>query len=242
MQTETGTLVFHKPLDDDAGHYQCFAENDFGTATSIVFNVVKAFFDNFESPQTKSIEVVEGSSLQLACDRPDGYPKPFIYWAIQYRTGEVQHIENPRLTLTPEGSLWFENVTFSDASDEIYYVCAARSLYFDETKLGDRFSLKISPGSESLSIPERPNLLYVSPDKEIVQGERFELFCIYSGKRLHQMSWTKDNTSIKFDDRIKIENSGKSLVILNTTEKDSGSYSCEMLNGEPQISTIELKV
>ena len=241
LQTETGTIVFHSPLDIDAGQYQCFAENDFGIATSLVVDVVKAFFENFENPQTKSFEVVEGSSLQLTCVRPNGLPTPTVYWAIQYKTGEMQNIEDPRLTFTPEGSLWFSNVTSSDASNEFYYVCVAKSVYFEETKLGDRISLKISP--ESDLIPDHPVLLFVSPDQEIVQGERVELFCVFGGMTLHHVSWTKDNTSLKFDDRIKNEINGKSLIILNTTEKDTGSYFCEISQSrEPQTSRINLMV
>ena len=40
--TGVGTIVFNRPEDKDEGMYQCFAENEYGTSLSIVYNLREA--------------------------------------------------------------------------------------------------------------------------------------------------------------------------------------------------------
>ena len=41
-----------------------------------------------------------------------------------------------RLTVDPEGKLWFSNVTLSDTSDDFLYACSAASYFRNEYKIG----------------------------------------------------------------------------------------------------------
>lgn len=48
---------------------------------------------------------------------------------LQNSDGGIKSINNSRMTLDPEGNLWFSNVTRHDASDEFAYACAATSIF-----------------------------------------------------------------------------------------------------------------
>lgn len=48
---------------------------------------------------------------------------------LQNTDGGIKSINNSRMTLDPEGNLWFSNVTRLDASDDFTYACAATSVF-----------------------------------------------------------------------------------------------------------------
>jgi len=55
-----------------------------------------------------------------------------------------------RLTVDPEGNLWFSNVTRKDASEDFLYACSAASYFRNEYKLGNRVHMQvIQSGSSS---------------------------------------------------------------------------------------------
>ncbi|QQP38168.1 Neuroglian, partial [Caligus rogercresseyi] len=60
--------------------YQCFATNEWGTATSNSVYVRKSELNNFsdEPPKTKTVE--EGEPFGIPCISPTGWPKPSVYW------------------------------------------------------------------------------------------------------------------------------------------------------------------
>ena len=47
----------------------------------------------------------------------------------QNTDGGIKSINNSRMTLDPEGNLWFSNVTRYDASEDFAYACAATSVF-----------------------------------------------------------------------------------------------------------------
>ncbi|CAL4200691.1 unnamed protein product, partial [Meganyctiphanes norvegica] len=78
-----GTLVINSPIDDDEGYYQCFAQNEWGTATSNIIYVRKIELGSFKLQDPITETVNEGDAIGLRCEPPDGYPKPNIFWIIQ---------------------------------------------------------------------------------------------------------------------------------------------------------------
>lgn len=72
------------------GQYQCFAKNEWGTATSNSVFVRKAELNSFkdEAPQTLAAE--EGNPFKLTCQPPDGWPKPNVYWLIQVAIATIR--------------------------------------------------------------------------------------------------------------------------------------------------------
>lgn len=97
--------------------------------------------------------------------------------------GGIKSINNSRMTLDPEGNLWFSNVTRYDASDDFYYACAATSVFRNEYKLGNKVVLNVIPNGISASLNRHePEKQYVSRKNEVaLRGKKVELYCIYGG-------------------------------------------------------------
>ena len=136
------------PKDDDIGQYQCFATNEYGTATSNSVFLRKAELNSFsEDSVVETIFAEEGKPFKLPCNAPDGRPKPSVYWMLQSKQGAIKSINSSRITVDPEGTLWFSNVTRFDKSTDLTYACSAYSLFRHEYKLGNRVFLSVSPTS-----------------------------------------------------------------------------------------------
>lgn len=244
QQPGRGTLVITSPRDEDLGQYQCFAENEWGVATSNSVFVRKAELNSFKDEPTKTLTVAEGEPFRLACQPPDGWPKPNVYWLIQNSDGGIKSINNSRMTLDPEGNLWFSNVTRHDASDEFAYACAATSIFRNEYKLGNRVLLNVlATGVSSAQNKHEPVRQYVSRKNEVAwRGRKVELYCIFGGTPLPQIVWSKDGRQIQPSDRVTQGHYGKSLVIKHLTFEDEGAYTCEASNGVGSAKTYSINL
>lgn len=221
------------------------AENADGIARSNSVKFRKAFLENFKNDSARTIEAQEGESLKLECKAPNGYPKPSIFWMIQTVHGAIKSVDNPRVTLDPAGNLWFSSVSRDDANKDSHYVCSAASSVVNEYKLGNRIMLKVIPRSSKSLNGSPPTPQYVSAaDVLVLRGKKVELFCIYNGTPIPKLAWSKDGKPIELDERVVLENYGKSLKIKNTDAEDEGKYSCEASSeiGETQTSNFNLKV
>ncbi|XP_063707327.1 neuroglian isoform X2 [Culicoides brevitarsis] len=244
QQPGRGTLVITAPRDEDLGQYQCFAKNEHGTATSNSVFVRKAELNSFKDDMPKPVEAEEGKPFQLQCQPPDGWPKPQVHWLIQTVDGNIKSINNSRMTLDPEGNLWFSNVTRQDASDDFYYACSANSIFRNEYKLGNRVVLEVKQsGIAATQNKYQPTRQYVSRKNEIaLRGKKIELFCIYGGTPLPQTLWMKNGRPIPWSERIQQGNYGKSIVIKHMQLDDAGSYTCEVSNGVGQADSYSINL
>ncbi|KAK6624567.1 hypothetical protein RUM44_011426 [Polyplax serrata] len=242
QQPGRGTLVITSPRDEDLGQYQCFAENTWGTATSNSVFVRKAELNAFRDEPPLTVNANEGEPFHLVCHPPDGWPKPNVYWLIQNSDGGIMSINNSRMTVDPEGNLWFSNVTRGDASKEFRYVCAATSPFRNEYKIGNTVALKvIATGIAASQNRQEPVQQYVSRKNEIaLRGKKVELFCIFGGTPLPQIVWSKDGQPIRLNDRMTQGHYGKSLIIKHVTFEDAGSYVCEASNGVGQAKSYSI--
>merc|ERR1719481_1752166 len=137
------------------GQYICFATNEWGTAASNSIFVRQSTLDNFkdESPRTKT--VAEGKPFSMPCEAPEGWPTPKIYWMYQSTNGALKTINSSRLTVDPEGTLWFSNVTRPDASEDFLYACSAASFFRNEYKLGNRVFLQVIQSGSSAGLQNK---------------------------------------------------------------------------------------
>lgn len=124
QQPGRGTIVVNKPRDEDMGHYQCFAENGNGVATSNSVFIRKTDLNKFPEEQTQTIVADEGEPFTLKCKPPSGWPKPSLSWIFE-RFGGLTTIDNQRMAVDPEGNLHFSNVTKTDESQQFMYTCVA---------------------------------------------------------------------------------------------------------------------
>ncbi|XP_017782809.1 PREDICTED: neuroglian isoform X2 [Nicrophorus vespilloides] len=246
QQPGRGTLSIAKPQDEDLGQYQCFAENEYGVATSNSVFMRKAELNPFKNSLPLPVVGYEGDPFKLTCQPPDGWPKPKVYWVIQFTSDGFKTINNSRMTLDPEGNLWFSNLTREDASDDFIYACAAASSTKLEYKLGNRVILNVQPsGSGSSLNKHEPVYQYATRKNEVAyRGKVVELFCIYGGTPLPQTVWKKDGKQILYSERVTQNNYGKSLIIKLVDFEDEGQYTCDVSNGVgvAQSYSINLKV
>lgn len=246
QQPGRGTLVITSPRDEDLGQYQCFAENEHGIATSNSVFVRKAELNTFKDEVPKTLTANEGDPFKLQCQPPDGWPKPNVYWLIQNTDGGIKSINNSRMTLDPEGNLWFSNVTRYDASSDFYYACSASSVFRNEYKIGNRILLDVTQtGISPTQNKHAPTRQYVTRKNEVaLRGKRVEMYCIYGGTPLPQIVWSKNGRPIPWSDRITQGNYGKSLIIRHATFEDAGAYTCDSSNGvgNAQSYSISLRV
>ena len=246
QQPGRGTLVIARPSDEDLGQYQCSAYNDWGTAMSNSVFVRKAELNSFKDEEVKTLNVNEGAPCKMTCQPPDGWPKPDVYWLIQDPQGGLKSINNSRITLDPEGNLWFSNVTKQDASDGFYYTCTAYSSFRNEYKFGNKLTLNVvSTGSSANQNKHEPVKQYVSRKNEVaLRTQKIELYCIFGGTPLPQTIWRKNGQEIRPSDRIIQGNYGKSLIIKGVNFDDNGTYTCEVSNGVgvAKSHSIDLKI
>lgn len=87
------------------------------------------------------------------------------------------------MTLDPEGNLFFSNVTRFDESTDYAYTCAAKSLFRNEYKLGNKVFLVVDLTGISPALNKHePVKQYVTRKVETaLKGERTELYCIFGG-------------------------------------------------------------
>ncbi|XP_062139817.1 neuroglian isoform X1 [Drosophila sulfurigaster albostrigata] len=246
-QPGRGTLVITSPKDEDLGQYQCFASNEFGVATSNSVFVRKAELNAFKDEGARGVVAVEGEPFSMQCEAPDGWPKPTVNWLLQSANDAgIRSINNSRMTLDPEGTLWFSNVTREDANGEFWYSCSATSVFRNEYKIGNKILLDVKQmGVSAAQNRYPPKQQYVTRKNEVgLRGKRVELYCIFGGTPLPQTVWSKDNKRIEWNDRITQGNYGKSLVIRHVSFEDAGKYTCDVSNGvgNAQSYTIDLKI
>ena len=150
-------MIIHISIVFFSGQYQCFAKNKWGTAKSNTVFIRKTYLNDFKQRYRIGLYAELGQPFGIDCEQPGGYPAPFITWAImENRRGiggpkswkTINYAYNSsRLTVDPEGKLWFSNVTKLDAfnSTEYRYACAATTLYpLNEFKYGNILYLNIT--------------------------------------------------------------------------------------------------
>lgn len=188
----------------------------------------------------------EGQPFRLACDPPDGWPKPQVHWVIQDTStqGFLKSINNSRMTLDPEGSLWFSNVTRDDSSNDFYYACSATAPNRNEYKIGNRVTLQVlSSGSSSSQNKHEPVKQYVSRKHEVaLRGKEIKLYCIFGGTPLPETVWSKNGETIRTSERVTQDDFGKSLKIKNVDFEDQGDYTCVVTNGVGRASSHSISL
>lgn len=241
-----GTITIGHLRDEDEGQYQCFAENQYGTATSNSVFVRKSTFNAFKDVPVNTLDVNEGDPFEMKCESPGGFPNPKLYWIRQNIYGGMENIKDPRITQNADGNVYFSNVTRDDKSDDFYYACTAVSIFRSEYKVGLRIILNvIQMGTSPSQNRIQTTLQYVTPKNTVaLRGKKIELYCIYGGTPLPQVIWSKDGKALNWDDRVKQNNFGKSIIIQNVTFDDVGTYTCEASNGigSAQSHSIQLEV
>ncbi|XP_052745789.1 hemolin [Bicyclus anynana] len=247
QRKDEGTLVFKNPSKNDEGRYQCLAETKYGISTTRV-NLKRTFIDK-PRVELKNHKPVEGKMYKLDCKIPNSYPKPEIVWLYQSLSDSSasRNILDRRITLSPEGDLYFTNVTKGDTSGSFKYVCVARSpASDDDVVLAEHVLEEALPNNGQVDNEVYP--MYVTKDFTATVGTVTMIYCIYGGTPLAYPDWYKEGTNVENGpkDRVTSHNrtSGKRLLIKDTWLEDQGNYTCIVDNGvgQPKQHTMRLTV
>ena len=70
----SGTLVISNAGSSNAGWYQCFPSNTWGTAFSNVSQLEMAYLNDFQAANTKGYTATTGQPLTVTCNPPASVP------------------------------------------------------------------------------------------------------------------------------------------------------------------------
>ncbi|GBP42749.1 Hemolin [Eumeta japonica] len=248
---EQGTLKFSKPVKSDEGLYECFADNQMGVASTGPIAVKRTYL-NAPKVNSHKVKPVRVDPFHMDCPIPDGYPKPTVEWVAQKKDDPKtkETILDRRLTLDPEGTLWFSNFTEQDVRPGYKYVCLASNPSGEEKVPVAEYEVV---GLEERKEPRNAELepQYLSKDMTVLTGPATHIYCIYGGTPLSPPDWFKDGKDTNNDDnpaqqRVTRHNRtwGKRLLIKETKMLDNGEYKCIVDNGigKKQTHTMHLTV
>ncbi|XP_044938536.1 hemicentin-2 isoform X2 [Mustela putorius furo] len=115
---QNGSLTIRRTEIDDAGQYQCIAENEVGAVEKVVILVLQSAPVFRVEPQ--DVTARAGEDVALQC-QASGEPVPTVEWL---RAGQPLRASR-RLRTLPDGSLWLQRVEARDAGA---YECVAHNL------------------------------------------------------------------------------------------------------------------
>ncbi|XP_017341341.1 neogenin isoform X7 [Ictalurus punctatus] len=219
--------VHNKP---DEGVYQCVASIDnLGTVISRAARVTVAGLPHFSS-QPESVSVHPRGNELLICEvSPD--LSPFTHWQ---RNGQAVETDT-RLIKLPHAALVISNASQADAG---VYRCIIEGL--GPAKTSQDAQLELLPDS---AVDERMEILMGPSAVSKPVGETVLLPCVVKGFPLPVIRWKQNSKVIDESDERFAVIGGGSLQIVNVTEDDGGTYSCQADNGNETIETqAELNV
>ncbi|KAL1265721.1 hypothetical protein QQF64_003748 [Cirrhinus molitorella] len=240
MRSRSGTLEIRSSgrPEEYEGEYQCFASNDFGTAISnkILLRVSKSPL--WPKEVLEPVVVREGESLVLPCNPPPGLPPPETFWM---DSSIMPIMQDKRVSMGLNGDLFFSNVRAKDANTD--YSCNARFEFTHTIQQKNPYTLKVQT---TRNVPEvQPTFLSpkgLSSSKTVLRGEQLLLECIAAGVPTPSIDWFKKGGELP-SKKVKIENFGKTLRILNVSDEDSGDYNCMASNKIGSIRhSVEVQV
>ncbi|XP_053523819.1 hemicentin-2 [Artibeus jamaicensis] len=118
LRLQNGSLAIRRTEMDDAGQYQCLAENEMGAVAKVVVLVLQSAPVFQVEPQ--DVTARSGEDVALRC-QATGEPVPTVQWL---RAGQPLQASR-RLRALPDGSLWMGRVERRDAGA---YECVAHNL------------------------------------------------------------------------------------------------------------------
>lgn len=175
-------MVFLKPTGGDEGHYQCFASSDAGVASTRIIRVARAYL-TAPKVSVQRHKPIEGQTYKLDCSIPPSNPQPKIQWRLQFESDPnvSNEVADSRITISPEGTLYFSNVTKADVYDNFKYVCLATSPATPEpVVLAEHYIEALEPnnGKDFSEVVEQ----YSSKNMTVKVGDVTTLYCIFGGR------------------------------------------------------------
>lgn len=207
-------MTFSKLTFDDAGMYQCIAENRHGVIYANAELRVFACAPTFEHRPVKRELAARNGRVVIEC-RPRAAPKPTISWS---KDTELLY-NSTRVFIWEDGSLEILNVT---RADEGRYTCFAEN---DRGKANSTGSLLVTDATKITLAPA---------NGDVIEGQDTALQCAASHDPSLDITfiWALEGQVIDLHkdsqhyERPLNGSSNGELIIRNVQLKHAGSYSC----------------
>ncbi|XP_031422810.1 cell adhesion molecule L1-like a isoform X2 [Clupea harengus] len=233
-QPNSGSFVIpnNKHVSEYRGKYQCYVFNTLGTAMTEETNFIVPNVPKFPKEKLPPVVVVEGQSIVLECNPPDGIAPLQVYWM----TIGLKHIEqNERVSMGLNGNLYFSNAVERDSSGD--YCCFAAFPRIRTIVQKPAMSVVVKPSKDVTELDdskttEREPSLLLPPggqsEVHLVKGDELELECIAEGLPTPVYEWTKVGETLPR--RTNIKNFGKLLTVAKVKREDDGMFKCTAKN------------
>lgn len=220
----------------DNGVYNCKASNQYGFVLSENATILITYLKDDFREMPRSRQVNAGSSINLNCKAPRGFPEPIVWWekdGVKLNKEIVPKYESPFYDLTALSNSvsyhTFDNgsliIKSASAIDNGEYVCVAKN------EAGSKRT-----AAARLNVFEKPNFIIQPETSKYQAGNKVELECEASGFPKPQIEWKKDNSMENLPSKALIRDS--LLIIPNVQVEDEGEYTCVATN---QLASIEAK-
>uniref|UniRef100_A0A8C6C5Q7 Contactin-5 n=1 Tax=Monodon monoceros TaxID=40151 RepID=A0A8C6C5Q7_MONMO len=201
---------------DDAGMYECRAENSRGK------NSFRGQLQVYTYPhwvaKLNDTQLDSGSPLRWEC-KATGKPRPTYRWL---KNG-VPLLLQSRVEMV-NGVLMIHNVNQSDAG---MYQCLAENKY---GAIYGSAELKILASAPTFTLNQLKKTIIITKDQEVI------IECKPQGSPKPTITWKKGDKAVRENKRIAILPDG-SLRILNASKSDEGEYVCQ---GENVFGSAEI--
>ncbi|KAK3908889.1 Leucine-rich repeats and immunoglobulin-like domains protein 3 [Frankliniella fusca] len=210
---QTSELHIYNASLKDAGIYQCFASNSFGSAHSGKANVTVVVFPKF-TKIPEDLQVKTGSIARLPC-AAEGLPEPKMSWQ-KDGGNDFPAARERRMHVMPDDDVFF--IVNVKPFDMGVYSCMAHN------------DAGVNITNASLTILEMPSFLKLMENKEVRVGQAVVLECLSTGSPRPRLKWFKDGIELRPSERYHFTAEDELLIIRNTQPEDAGKYVCELSN------------
>ncbi|CAG5863670.1 unnamed protein product [Menidia menidia] len=191
----------------DTGRYTCVAVNA-GGEQQREYNLRVYVPPNIEGEEVNAT-VMFGHPVELHC-QSDAVPPPTLTW---HKDGRPL-FNKPGLTVSADGSLL--KVDSAKVQDAGRYTCEATNVA-GKTEKNYNVNIWVSPsirGSDEAS------------PLTVIEGSLITLVCESSGIPPPNLTWRKEGSELKSDQRVKVLSGGRQLHISRAEKTDTASYTC----------------
>ncbi|XP_005733181.1 hemicentin-1 isoform X1 [Pundamilia nyererei] len=201
----------------DTGRYTCVAVNA-GGEQHRDYDLKVYVPPNIKGEEVNAT-VMLGQPVELHC-QSDAVPPPTLSWLKDGRP----LFRKPGLTVSADVSLL--KISRVHVQDSGRYTCEATNIA-GKTEKNYNLNVWVSPsirGSEEAS------------PLTVVEGSLITLMCESSGIPPPSLTWTKDGSEVKSDQRVRILSGGRQLQISSAEKTDAASYTCTASSAAGTVS------
>ncbi|XP_053365553.1 peroxidasin [Clarias gariepinus] len=209
---EDGTLMIQDTRETDQGVYQCMAKNVAGEVKT--GEVTLRYFGTSSRPsfviQPQNTEVLVGESVTLECSAA-GQPHPRVTWT---RADRSPLPSDPRVSITPSGGLYIQNVHQEDGGQ---YTCYASN------------NVDTIHATAHIIVQAVPQFTVTPQDQTVLEGHTVDFLCEATGNPQPFIAWTRSGSPLHVDGRHAVLSTG-TLRISRVAPHDQGQYECQAVN------------